>query len=652
MAGKSIKKEQAAVVKGNNMPDIAEKPKEKVNVPEKKERFKKLKVFNQMRRERTEKYKKFNYALLIIFPLFILSMTEIIQGCSITRYFNMWGHHFGPMLFGLIITYLIFAFFMALFRTGWIAVLIQSFIYLALSTTERFKYNTNGNHLIISDMKLVRSVKSLTSFAYIKITWDLVLCYIIVIAALFLIFYFNPKVKWKPIPRVSVGAVFILAAFGFVMCPPFYRTAYSAFGIDDTYTIRQSKINDKFNKNGFIGFLLQTLSEDYEHRLKEPENYSKKHVEDIQNSSQNVQDSTQNVHIVETGDFNGGTKPNVIVIMSESFADFRVFDELDDRINDEAYAKFDKACQEGESRRIITPTFASWTVRAEFELLFGLPVKGLNDPNMPQRELNKEHDLPALAQYYNDWGYNTAYVHPFQPTFYGRKSTYPLFGFQNLYFHDDSTGESDFTVDVNHYGTYVDDATIFNQLIDLLNNSDEPMYIHTTTMQNHQPYNLGEDPDDEFGNYLQWIQTSNEALDNFLNQIKNIDEPTLVFFVGDHFPSLRNETSVYNDIDLTEERESLLYEQTCFFWSNYDADFSKIPDEKFSFFYVPYVILDIIDAPRDTFIEKMMDYMKELPIYSTAFDPSIEHVEELDELTYDRVIGDIYSDSPVSEDED
>ena len=137
-----------------------------------------------------------------------------------------------------------------------------------------------------------------------------------------------------------------------------------------------------------------------------------------------------------------------------------------------------------------------------------------------------------------------------------------------------------------------------------------------------------------------------------MKQLEDIDEPTLVFFVGDHFPSLRNETSVYNDIDLTEERESLLYEQTCFFWSNYDADLSKVPDEKFSFFYVPYVILDIIDAPRDTFIEKMMNYMKELPIYSTAFDPEIEHVEELDELTYDRVIGDIYSDSPVSQNEE
>lgn len=640
MAGKSIKQVQTGGAKGY-MTDIADKPAEKTDSSEKEERFQKFRLFNQKRGERTEKFKKFNYVLLIIFPLFILSMAEIIQGRSVTRYFNMWGHHFGPMLFGLAITCLIFAFFLALFRTGWIAVLIESFIYLALSTTERFKYNTNGNHLIISDMKLFRSVKSLTSFAYIKITWDLVLCYLIVIAAIALIFWFNPKVRWKPVPRTITGAVFVLAAFGFVMCPPFYRTVYSVFGIDDTYTIRQSKINDKFNKNGFIGFLLQTLSEDYEHRLKEPENYGEKHVDDI----------LSNVQVASSGNFNGGVKPNVIVIMSESFADFRVFDELKDRINDEAYEKFDKACQEGESRRIITPTFASWTVRAEFELLFGLPVKALNDPNMPQRELNKQHNLPAMAQYYDSWGYNTAYIHPFQSSFYGRKSTYPLFGFKELLFHDDRTGESDFTVDVGHYGTYVDDATIFNQVIDLLNNSDDPMYIHTTTMQNHQPYNLGEDPDDEFGNYLQWIQYSNDAMDVFLKQLEDLDEPTLIFFVGDHFPSLRNETSVYNDIDLTEERESLLYEQTCFFWSNYDADLSKVPDGKFSFFYVPYVLLDIIDAPRDTFIEKMMGYMEKIPVYSTAYDPEIEHIEELDELAYDRVIGDIYSDSPITDEE-
>ena len=128
-----------------------------------------------------------------------------------------------------------------------------------------------------------------------------------------------------------------------------------------------------------------------------------------------------------------------------------------------------------------------------------------------------------------------------------------------------------------------------------------------------------------------------------------MDEPTLVFFVGDHFPSLRGETSVYNQLNLTGENCSDLYRQKYFFWSNYDADFSNVPDNEFSFFYIPYVIFDIIDAPHDAFIEKMMQFMKEIPVYSTSFDNTVPKNDELDALTYDRAIGDGYSSSPLSD---
>ncbi len=55
-------------------------------------------------------------------------------------------------------------------------------------------------------------------------------------------------------------------------------------------------------------------------------------------------------------------------------------------------------------------------------------------------------------------------------------------------------------IEKSQLGTYVDDATVFDQIVYELKNSEKPVYLHTTTMQNHQPYNQGEDPDDEFGN--------------------------------------------------------------------------------------------------------------------------------------------------------
>ncbi len=596
----------------------------------------KIGKFNGIRDKNSEKFKILNIALMIIFPIFIACMAEINQFKKVGSFLGFAVDRPTVLIFNFIASGLIFTLLTAAFRKGWLSAAVQSIIYMALSITELFKYNTNGNHLILSDMKLFKSVKSLKSFAYIRITPSLIIYCLIVLAFVAAMFYFNPKLpRHKPIKRVIAVAACTVLAMCMIVFPGFYNPVYNFFKLDTTAANNTFLLNEKFDNNSFLAFLVQTASESYANRLVEPDNYNEKFVDEI-----------TAINVDETSDFNGGKKPNVIVVMSESFADFRVFDELN--VDDSYYAGFDKACSEGVSGKIITPTYASYTVRSEFELMFGLPVRGLNAPNMPQREL-AEREQPALAQYYKSWGYNTAYVHPFQSSFYSRSRIYSEFGFDRMIFHDDIDGVTDFTVPVEHYGTYVDDNTVYNQLLQLIETTDEPMYIHTTTMQNHQPYDQGEDPNDEFGNYLTWIQHSNEAMTAFLDKLKEIDEPTLVFFVGDHFPSLRGETSVYNQLDISGDHCKELYEQTYFLWSNYDADFSSVPTEKFSFFYVPYVIIDVINAPHDAFIEKMDDFMKKLPIYSVDYDDGTPDDTELDVLTYDRVVGDVISPCPIPE---
>ena len=604
---------------------------------EKKTRFPKLKRFNVKRDENSTKYSKFNIFLMFIFPVFICSMAEITQSKYFSTYFRFLTERPSVILFDIILTAVIFVFLLGIFRKGWLAMTVHGVIFMALSTTELFKYGTNGNHLILSDMKLVKSVKSLTSFAYIKITPKLIICYLIVIAFLALAIYFNPKVKSSPLRRLTASCVCVLSLSALVVLPKFYSPVYKAFGIDTTSATNAFLLNEKFENNHFLAFLVQTATESFENRLVVPEGYSEEYIDEI-----------MNIPVDTEEDFNGGKKPNVIVIMSESYADFRAFDELN--VDDKYYKYFDRAISEGKGGTAITPTYASWTVRSEFELLFGLPVRGINTPNMPQREL-ADREQPALAQYYKDWGYETVYVHPFQSGFYSRARIYGHFGFEKMIYHDDQDSTTDFTVPIQHFGSYVDDSSVFNQIISEIKTSDRPIYLHTTTMQNHQPYNQGEDPDDEFGNYLTWIQHTNDGLKRFLDELKDIDEPTLVFFVGDHFPSLRGETSVYNQIGLNGDNCDALYQQKYFFWSNYNADLSLVPDKEISFFYIPYVILNIIDAPRDQFIEKMNDFMEKLPVYSTEYDSDTPKNDELDILTIDRVVMGEYSPSPIPEEE-
>ena len=588
--------------------------------------------FNGRRNENSRKYKMTNLLLTVLFPVVIVCMAEINQAKKPAKFILFVAERPSVMLFNILIASLIFYGLMLLFKKGWIAAAIQSFIYMALSITELFKFNTNGNHLIMTDMKLVKSVKSLTSFAYIKITPVLIAYVLIVLIYLGAVFWFNPKMKLKITRRIVPALACIGACVSVVTIPAISKPVYSLFDLDTTAADNTFKLNEKFENNSFLAFFCQTASENLANRLTEPENYS----DDTVAAMMNV-----NIDDAENTSFEN-KKPNVIMIMSEAYADFRRFeDQLDLNIGD-TYDGFDSVADQGYKGTAIVPTYASWTVRTEFELNFGLPVRSLNDPNMPQRLL-LDRAQPTIASYYKSWGYSTAYVHPFMGSFYSRQRVYANFGFDKLIF------DEDFTVPINYYGTYIDDQTVFNQIEKLINETDEPLFLHTTTMQNHQPYDQGENPEDEMGNYFQWISKTGTDFEAFINNLSDIDEPTIVFMIGDHYPSLKGENSVYDQLGMNGDNCSVLYEQPYILWSNYELDYSSIPEEKLSAFYMPYVIMDLIDAPKDSFIQAMDNKMDTLPIYSTNYDSSVGRDEELDILTYDRILGDIVSSNAIPE---
>ena len=588
--------------------------------------------FNGRRNENSRKYKMTNLLLTVLFPVFIVCMAEINQAKKPAKFILFVAERPSVMLFNILIASLIFYGLMLLFKKGWIAAAIQSFIYMALSITELFKFNTNGNHLIMTDMKLVKSVKSLTSFAYIKITPVLIAYVLIVLIYLGAVFWFNPKMKLKITRRIVPALACIGACVSVVTIPAISKPVYSLFDLDTTAADNTFKLNEKFENNSFLAFFCQTASENLANRLTEPENYN----DDTVAAMMNV-----NIDDAENTSFEN-KKPNVIMIMSEAYADFRRFeDQLDLNIGD-TYDGFDSVADQGYKGTAIVPTYASWTVRTEFELNFGLPVRSLNDPNMPQRLL-LDRAQPTIASYYKSWGYSPAYVHPFMGSFYSRQRVYANFGFDKLIF------DEDFTVPINYYGTYIDDQTVFNQIEKLINETDEPLFLHTTTMQNHQPYDQGENPEDEMGNYFQWISKTGTDFEAFINNLSDIDEPTIVFMIGDHYPSLKGENSVYDQLGMNGDNCSVLYEQPYILWSNYELDYSSIPEEKLSAFYMPYVIMDLIDAPKDSFIQAMDNKMDTLPIYSTNYDSSVGRDEELDILTYDRILGDIVSSNAIPE---
>lgn len=593
----------------------------------------KISRLNERRNLNSETYKATNLILTLMFPIFIVLIAEINQCKYPSKLVMFIVEKPTIFMFDIFISSIIFYTLYLLFRKGFWAVLVQGIVYFFLSTAELFKYGTNGNHLILTDMKLFRSAKSLTSFAYIKITPMLVTYALLLIVYIGACFWFNPKLKNSFKKRFIPIIVSFCSCVLVIGVPSVSNMVYAVFDVDTTKSDNAFLVNEKFKNNNFIAFFLQTFTENISNKLEQPQDYTEDTVDEIleddtSSDSTSVQD---NIDTILTSSENNGIKPNIIQIMSESFADFRVFDELN--LNTDAYDKIDNIASQGYKGTAIVPTYASFTVKTEFELLFGLPVKSLNDPNMPQRML-LTREQPTMVQYYHHYGYQTAYVHPFLSSFYSRSRIYSQFGFDTMIFQDD------FTVPIEYLNDYITDDTVFRQIETLIENTNEPLYVHTTTMQNHQPYTNGENPDDEITNYLNNVRITGDALQSFIDYLSSIDEPTVVVFIGDHFPSMRGENNVYDLMGVTSENCQVMFEQNYIIWSNYDLDYSSMTNEKFSTFYMPYVIWDLIDAPKDSFIQSMLDKMKTLPIYSTSYDTTLPNDEDLDILTYDRILGD------------
>lgn len=579
--------------------------------------------YNNMQAERLTNQKmdrKLNAVLTWLFPVFIVCLAELNQFVHISEFLEFCINRTSVLLFDFLMAYLMYCFFLLLTNRVWIAAWIQGLLYMFISVVELFKYNTNGNHFKLVDVSLAPNIKNLSSFAYIQISLPLVIYVLLLVLVLGVMFWQNPAFTAHGRRRV-LPAMGCLAVYASVICVPgISDTVYGMFDVDTSTSDNAFSINEKFDNNSMLAFIVETTSEKIGAALQKPENYDAQLVQDA--LSQGTPGSADAV------------KPNVIVIMSEAFADFRALEAL--RLETDAYDGYDAVAQEGVQLTVAVPTFASYTVRTEFELLFGLPVRSLMDTITPQAKLDV--DAPSsFVSYYDSMGYATAYVHPFTRTFYNRDSIYATFGFDTMIFDDN------FTVPTEEFvNTYITDETVFAQLTKLINETDAPMFIHTTTMQNHQPYDWMEN-ESELSLYLEGIRETGAALQKLTAELNACGEPTVVLFVGDHFPSMRGEGNLYESIGIDSENCGVLYEQAAFIWSNYELNTDCVPDTTVSAFYLNGLILEMTGAPIDDFHGTIMAQMDDYPVYTSIFMEETDRNTLLDLLTYDRVAGENYS---------
>ena len=568
-----------------------------------------------------------------LFPLFLVLVVENIHLQSLPALLRFLGDSVGVLVYDYFFVGLVFAGLALLLRQVWMAMFLEGGVLYLLALVEYFKYDANGTHFSIADLVMAGKISDVARFAQIQISP------VMVCSLAALIFYvlwtaflhIRVRLPWKGALPLGAGVLALLTLT--VTVSPVYSAIYQVCGIDYEPGYSPYSTDEAFQKNLQIAYLSQNISGEVSKRLARPKGYSQKSIEALLPT-----------HVpAESGSFEA---PDVILIMSEAYTDFRQFDGV--KVPNGTYDVFDRMAREGAKGEAMVPTFGGYTCKTEFELLFGLPVKGISDESVPHQLFTDGEERPTFPAYLREQGYETTFIHPFSESFYNRDKAYRSYGFDNLCF------ENDFDVKTTRLGDYIDDNTLMRQIeAQLESGTDKPQFIYAISMQNHGPYTGGEKyalRDDrltsgeeaELGRYLYGIAQTDKALGELTAYLKQRSRPTVVMFVGDHYPYLGRQAGLYKKLTRAASGYSL-YRQPYLLWSNHPLNY-ELPKEQVSAFYLPHILGDAIDLPKDRFLTDMWSMMQTTPRFTFDLGDNSEDAQALMELTYDRTQGNAWSD--------
>ncbi|MBR6740094.1 MAG: LTA synthase family protein [Clostridia bacterium] len=556
-----------------------------------------------------------------LFPTVLTLICEFNAAQSFSSVWHLIAERTGALVFSCLMSTLLFGLLIVLIGRGWIAALCQGILWFILSGIEFFKADVSGSHFLPSDIALITSFGDTVGMAKLRLEPGLVLCALVIALCVTLLWYFSADIRLPALPRTAVS-IGIAGVFAIGLLTPAFS---SMLGVNSVKNVNVFVARAKVSDNGFFAFFADETRALLDNATVDPGGYSEAAVADLLAKGKRP-----------TGE---GERPNVIVILSESHADFRSFEELE--VSDENYACFDRMISQGAGGVTVVPAFGGYTTKSEFEVISGLPVLNAGDVSTPQDFITVD-DAEGMPDVWREFGYETVYVHPFKEAYYLRNTVYPKYGFSRLLFREDlPLGDYPY----RHYG---DDKLVFDTALSLLSESEKPVYMHIMSMQNHQPYYYGlEKGQSELDYYLEGIAHTDRRLGEFLDSLEGIYEPTLVFFVGDHMPFFSSGgENVYSRLGIDDTNCGRVYEQRFAIWANYKAELSEFARDKFSLFYLPHMLLaTAVGEELPDFSAAMLALKETCPVYTRPYQLDSEFVrcEAIDIISYDRLRGREYS---------
>ena len=457
--------------------------------------------------------------------------------------------------------------------TGLSLLLVQA-LPVGLTLVSYYKAVINGEPLRLSDLALAGNLRNVAGFAMDRITFSSVTLSALAAAVLLAVLGTGLDVAerkrwpaWRTGMAAAGAALVVLAAAVTGWAEPFCRASYDAYAA-------------QADRDEACGVPLSLLSAVLSSGGQSSEGYSE--MEMLRLLGEMRQDQADQVPSEE--------KPHIIFVMNESFLDVTRLPNV--TFSSDPLSRYRALQETAQSGRFYSVTSGGGTGWVEMETFTGVPSEML-DPARANTELTAEEyaALPSYVRTLKENGYRTIGFHAHTSELYNRAVTFPQVGFDEMHFYEEFMQQGTYT------GGYFDDSSSADVIISLFEeNREDPCYIYTMTMQNHQPYYAGryeEDPvtvtsdllnEEELAVlqcYTDGIWYADQMLGKLVDYFSQVDEPVILVFAGDHTASmfLSEEDSVYSKLGYVSSARSAgwsledyaeMLSTDYLLWANYD----------------------------------------------------------------------------------
>ena len=304
--------------------------------------------------------------------------------------------------------------------------------------------------------------------------------------------------------------------------------------------------------------------------MDKPSNYSEETMKKV---AARYQKEAETINASRT---NNLTDSTVVYVLSESFSDPSRVPGL--KTNKDSMPNIRKIKAGTTSGLMLSSGYGGGTANLEYMGLSGLSMANFESSlSSPYQQLvPSQHWTPTINQL---WGapVNSLGYHPYESSMYSRATNYKKFGFSHFYTltgpdvikYQDKIDES----------PYVSDKSSYDSALEGIKSGKTNKFIQIITMQNHMPYHewyenndytaesttgtpLGDDEQQSIETYQKGVEITDQATQEFLNELDALDKPVTVVFYGDHLPGIYSSASEDGNSSLA------LHLTDYFIWSN------------------------------------------------------------------------------------